>query len=145
MIANQLVKLGYLKNIHTAGGAGSWDPVSHTFADSAAAIYRAYIRQVGAGAVASGGFITLVKTIPTIISSFKESVGSLKETKAAGAVLRTEKDLSIKIVLFGSIVLISLMAFIPMIPGEGILSKLLLGILVVVFWWLSSLLFHQEL
>ena len=133
MIANQLVKLGYLKDINTAGGAGSWNPVTHTFADSAAAIYRAYIRQVGAGAVASGGFITLLKTIPTIISSFKESVGSLKDTKATGAVLRTEKDLSIKIVLFGSIALILLMAFIPMIPGEGFFSKLLLGILVVVF------------
>jgi len=133
MIASQLVKLGYLKDINTAGGAGSWDPVTHTFADSAAAIYRAYIRQVGAGAVASGGFITLLKTIPTIISSFRESVGSLKETKATGTMLRTEKDLSIKVVLFGSIALILLMAFIPMIPGEGILSKLLLGVLVVVF------------
>lgn len=133
MIASQLVKLGYLKDINTTGGAGSWDPVSHTFANSAAAIYRAYIRQVGAGAVAAGGFITLMKTIPTIISSFRESVGSLKETKVTSTVLRTEKDLSIRVVLFGSIALILLMSFIPMIPGEGILSKLLLGILVVVF------------
>jgi OPT family oligopeptide transporter len=133
IIAHQLVKLGYLKDITTAGGTGNWNPVSHTFADTASALYRAYIRQVGAGAVAAGGFITLMKTIPTIISSFKESVGSLKETKTTGAVLRTEKDLSIKVVLFGSIALILLMAFIPMIPGEGILSKLLLGVLVVVF------------
>ena len=42
------------------------------------AIYRAYVRQIGAGAVAAGGFITLIKTIPTIISSFKGSIGSLK-------------------------------------------------------------------
>ncbi|MDB5247407.1 MAG: oligopeptide transporter, family [Segetibacter sp.] len=133
VIASQLVKLGYLKDLNTAGGAGSWDPVSHTFADTASALYRAYIRQVGAGAVAAGGFITLLKTIPTIISSFKESVGSFKETKTTGAVLRTEKDLSIKIVLFGSLGLILLMAFIPMIPGNGVLSKLLLGVLVVVF------------
>jgi putative OPT family oligopeptide transporter len=128
-----MVKLGYLKDITTAGGTGNWDPVSHTFADTASALYRAYIRQVGAGAVAAGGFITLMKTIPTIISSFKESVGSLKETKTTGTVLRTERDLSIKVVLFGSLALILLMAFIPMIPGEGILSKLLLGVLVVVF------------
>ncbi len=133
IIAHQLVKLGYLKDITTAGGTGNWDPSSHTFADTASALYRAYIRQVGAGAVAAGGFITLMKTIPTIISSFKESVGSLKETKATGTVLRTERDLSIKVVLFGSIALIILMALIPMIPGEGILSKLLLGILVVIF------------
>ena len=133
VIAQQLVKLGYLKDITTAGGSGSWDPVSHTFADTASALYRAYIRQVGAGAVAAGGFITLMKTIPTIISSFKESVGSLKNTQTTGSVLRTERDLSIKVVLFGSIALILLMAFIPMIPGDSIFSKLLLGILVVVF------------
>src|SRR5215210_4973364 len=133
IIAQQLIKLGYLKDLHTAGGTGSWNPVSHTFADTASAMYRAYIRQVGAGAVAAGGFITLLKTIPTIISSFKESVGSLKETKATGTVSRTERDLSIKVVLFGSLALILLMAFIPIIPGDSILSKLLLGVLVVVF------------
>ena len=63
----------------TAGGPGGWDPETHTFANTAAAIYRAYIRQIGAGAVAAGGFITLIKNIPTIISSFRESVTSMKE------------------------------------------------------------------
>jgi OPT family oligopeptide transporter len=134
IIATQLIKLGYLKDLTTAGGPGSWDPVSHTFNDSASALYRAYIRQVGAGAVAAGGLITLLKTIPTIISSFKESIGSIKN-KGEGqqSVLRTDKDLNIKIVLFGSIALIILMAIIPLIPGSGIFSKLLLGILVVIF------------
>ncbi len=133
MMAAQLVKLGYLKDISTPGGAGNWDPVTKTFGDTATAIYRAYIRQVGAGAVAAGGFITLMKTIPTIISSFKESVGSLKETTEGTSVLRTDRDLNIKVVLFGSIALVLLMAFIPMIPGDSVLSKLLLGLLVVVF------------
>lgn len=134
MIAEQLVKLGYLKDLNTAGGAGSWDPLTHTFTDTATALYRAYIRQVGAGAVAAGGFITLLKTIPTIVSSFKESVGSIKEnTTIKETSKRTDKDLNVKVVLFGSIGLILLMAFIPMIPGDGILNKLLLGVLVVVF------------
>ncbi len=133
MMAAQLVKLGYLKDINTAGGAGNWDPAIKTFGDTATAIYRAYIRQVGAGAVAAGGFITLMKTIPTIIASFKESVGSLKETTGGTNVLRTDRDLNIKVVLFGSIALVLLMAFIPMIPGDSVLSKLLLGLLVVVF------------
>ena len=133
IIATQLIKLGYLKDITTAGGPGGWDPATHTFNDSASAIYRAYIRLVGAGAVVAGGLITLIKTIPTIISSFKESIGSLKDKGEAPAVLRTDKDLSIKIVLFGSIALVLLMAFIPIIPGNGIFSKLLLGILVVIF------------
>lgn len=133
MIASQLVKLGYLKDINTGGGPGGWNPVTHLFDDTSDALYRAYIRQVGAGAVAAGGFITLMKTIPTIISSFKESIGSIKNRKEGKSTLRTEKDLSLKIVLFGSLALILLMAFIPMIPGDSIGSKLLLGVLVVIF------------
>ncbi|HYJ62796.1 MAG TPA: oligopeptide transporter, OPT family, partial [Parafilimonas sp.] len=133
LIATQLVKLGYLKDINTTGGPGGWNPSTHLFDDTASAIYRAYVRQIGAGAVAAGGFITLMKTIPTIISSFKESIGSIKDRKSGNTQLRTEKDLSLKVVLFGSIALIVLMAFIPMIPGNSIGSKLLLGVLVVLF------------
>jgi len=131
-IALQLIKLGYLKDLMSAGGPGSWDPTTHTFANTAAAIYRAYVRQIGAGAVAAGGFITLVKTIPTIISSFRESMASLKE-KGDKAILRTENDLSFKTVIIGSIGLILLMALLPQIPGDSILNKLLIGVLVVVF------------
>ncbi len=109
-----------------------WDAATHTFNDSAEAIYRAYIRQIGAGAVAAGGFITLIKTIPTIISSFKESMGSMKD-KGAKAVSRTEKDIDVKWVLYGSLALILIVAFLPMIPGEGFGSKLLLGLLIVIF------------
>lgn len=133
MIATQLIKLGYLKDINTAGGPGGWDPANHVFNDYAVAIYRAYVRQIGAGAVAAGGFITLFKTIPTIISSFKGSVSSLKGGSEAAAVARTERDLSIRIVGFGSIALILLMTILPQIPGDSILSKLLLGVLVVIF------------
>jgi uncharacterized oligopeptide transporter (OPT) family protein len=133
LIASQLVKLGYLKDVATAGGPGAWDPATHQFADTASAIYRAYIRQVGAGAVAAGGFITLMKTIPTIISSFKESIGSIRNRTEGDTRLRTERDLSLKVVLFGSLALVILMAFIPMIPGDSIGSKLLLGVLVVIF------------
>src|SRR6185436_5169636 len=133
IIATQLIKLGYLKDLTSSGGPGGWDPVSHTFNDSASALYRAYIRQVGAGAVAAGGLITLLKTIPTIVSSFKESIGSIKDRNEKPATLRTDRDLNIKVVLFGSIALVLLMALIPIIPGNGIFSKLLLGILVVVF------------
>ncbi len=133
IIAAQLVKLGYLHDINTAGGPGIWNPATHQFADTSDAIYRAYVRQVGAGAVAAGGFITLLKTIPTIIASFKESISSFGEKNTTQTVARTDKDLSIKVVLFGSIALILLMAFIPMIPGNSVLSKLFLGVLVVVF------------
>jgi OPT family oligopeptide transporter len=139
IVAAQLHKLGYLADLAKPGGPGNWDPVNHTFQDWSDAIYRAYVRQIGAGAVAAGGFITLIKTIPTIISSFKGSIGSLKKSGADGlneeAVPRTERDLSIKVVGIGSIILVLCVALMPptLIPGENIGSKLLLGILVIVF------------
>jgi OPT family oligopeptide transporter len=132
VIATQLVKLGYLADINTPGGRGNWDPVAQTFSNPALAIYFAYIRQIGAGAVAAGGFITLLKTVPTIISSFRESVSSLKEARGGG-VLRTERDLSFKVVIVGSLILVALIAILPNMPGEGVLQRLLLGILIVIF------------
>ena len=131
-IALQLVKLGYLKDITAAGGPGSWDPGAHSFGSYADAIYRAYIRQIGAGSVAAGGLITLVKTIPTIISSFRESITSLKE-KGEGGILRTDRDLSFKVVIAGSIILVALMAILPGIPGDSLIQKLLIGVLIIIF------------
>ncbi|NIG52902.1 OPT family oligopeptide transporter [Chitinophaga sp. Cy-1792] len=135
MIATQLVKLGYLANLQTPGGQGTWDPATHTFNDYASAIYYAYVRQIGAGAVAAGGFITLLKTIPTIISTFKGSLGAVKSSAAGttGEVPRTEKDLSLKVVGIGSLVLIVLMALLPQLPGGSVGQKLLVGLLVVIF------------
>jgi OPT family oligopeptide transporter len=134
VIAAQLVKLGYLQDLQTAGGPGGWDPVTHQFNDYAIAIYRAFVRQIGAGAVAAGGFITLIKTIPTIVSSFKGSMGSIRAEKQENvSIKRTERDLSVKIVLWGSLGLILLMTIMPQVPGDGMLSKLLIGVLVVLF------------
>ncbi|MBK8954543.1 MAG: oligopeptide transporter, OPT family [Saprospiraceae bacterium] len=126
IIYAQVMKLGF--NPDRFG----WDGTSQTFANSAEAIYRCYIRQIGAGAVAAGGFITLIKTIPTIVSSFKESIGSVK-LGSDQAVNRTERDLNIKVVLYGSLGLILLVSLLPIIPGQGLFSKLLVGLLVVIF------------
>jgi OPT family oligopeptide transporter len=133
-IALQLVKLGYMADLNATGGTVAWDAATHTFGSYPDAIYRAYIRQIGAGAVAAGGFITLMKTIPTIVSSFKESIGSIKE-KNEGSMLRTDNDLSFKVVIIGSIALILLVAFLPsnIIPGDNVFQKILIGILIVVF------------
>jgi putative OPT family oligopeptide transporter len=135
VIAAQLVKLGYLMDLAKPGGKGGWDPVTHQFNDYSAAIYYAYIRQVGAGAVTAGGIITLLKTIPTIVKSIKGSFASLQNSKdpSAAAVLRTEKDLSLKVVGFGSLALVALIAVLPQVPGESILQKLLIGVLVILF------------
>lgn len=131
--ASQLVKLGLLADITKAGGSVGWDPLTKTFSDYPLAIYQAYVKQIGAGAVAAGGFITLLKTIPTIISSFKDSLGSIKEGKIISETKRTDRDLSIKIVGIGSLALIILVAFLPQIPGDSFTNKFLIGVLVVIF------------
>lgn len=134
-IASQLVKLGILADLNIAGGKGGWNPDTHTFADYSNAIYWAYIRQIGAGAVAAGGFITLLKTLPTIIGSLKSSVGSLNKSKGEQLIKRsrTERDLSLKVVGFGSLGLILIVSLLPFIPGNNLGSRLLVGVLIVIF------------
>jgi OPT family oligopeptide transporter len=131
-IATQLVKLGYLKDVAVAGAYG-WNPATHEFAQLNRAIYYAYVRQIGAGMVAAGGFITLIKTIPTIISAFKGAVASMKEGVGAGGVKRTENDLPLSVVIGGCIGLVVIVALLPFIPGSSIFSKILLGLLMIVF------------
>lgn len=133
MIFAQLQKLQYIDPLNALTFKNfAWNPETHTFGNLSEAIYKAYIRQIGAGAVAGAGFITLFKTMPTIISSFKESFGSIGKGVGA-AVSRTEQDLSLKIVGWGSLGLVVLMAVLPSIPGDNILSKLLIGVLVLIF------------
>ncbi|MFT3749005.1 MAG: OPT/YSL family transporter [Agriterribacter sp.] len=133
-IAGQLVKLGVLADITKPGGRGGWNPDTRSFADFSVAIYWAYIRQIGAGAVAAGGFITLIKTIPTIVASFKSSMGSLnKKGDRADSELRTDKDLSLKVVGIGSIALILIVSVLPFIPGDNFFSRLLVGVLIILF------------
>jgi OPT family oligopeptide transporter len=134
LIAGQLVELGYLIDVTKAGGKGNWDPVTHTFTDYSSAVYYAYIRQIGAGAVAAGGIITLIKTLPTIVKSIKSSVATLRMTKEGKAsIIRTEKDLSLKVVGLGALALVALIAVLPQVPGNNIVQKILIGILVVLF------------
>ena len=133
-IAIQLVKLGYLADVAKDGGKGGWNAATHTFNDYSSAIYYAFIRQIGAGAVAAGGIITLIKTVPTIVKSIKGSVSSIKNNAGeTNSVLRTERDLSLKVVGIGSLALVALIAILPQVPGDSILQKLLIGILVLIF------------
>lgn len=132
VIAAQLQKLDLMNMAETSARFG-WDPATHTFSNLSEAIYRAYIRQIGAGAVAGAGFITLIKTMPTIVSSFRDSMGDLRNRDKSVARARTEDDLSIKVVGIGSVALILLMALLPSIPGDNFLSKILIGILVIIF------------
>jgi len=132
-IAAQLVKLGMMKGLAVAGGPGGWDPATHTFSNMPNAIYRAYVRQIGAGAVAAGGFITLLKTFPTIWASLRDSLRSLRGGPGGAAVRRTERDLSFVTVIAGSVALVVLLTALPIVPGETFLHKLFIALLIIVF------------
>jgi putative OPT family oligopeptide transporter len=123
----QLVKVG-----NNPAGFG-WDPATHTFANTANAIYRAYVRQIGAGAVAAGGFITLIKTLPTIYTSLRDSIRSLSDKTVAASIKRTDRDLSFVTVIAGSLGLVLVLAVLPMMPGNSFGTRLMVGILVIVF------------
>jgi len=132
IIAAQLDKLDLMNPLEASARFG-WDPSTHTFGNLSEAIYRAYIRQIGAGAVAGAGFITLIKTLPTIVSSFRDSMNDMRNRDKTVAVARTENDLSLKVVGLGSLGLILLMAVLPGMPGDNFFSKIIIGILVIIF------------
>jgi uncharacterized oligopeptide transporter (OPT) family protein len=133
VIATQLVKLGYMKDLATAGGPGGWDPAAHAFANMPNAVYRAYVRNIGAGAVAAGGFITLVKTFPTIYTSLRDSIRSLRGGGGGRAVARTQRDLSFVTVIAGSVGLVGVLSLLPIVPGRTVAHKFFIALLVIVF------------
>ncbi len=96
-------------------------------ASGAAGIWSSYIRYIGAGALAAGGIISLVKSLPLIISTFS---GALKSMKGAtsGSGLRTEQDINMKIVLIAIAVLTLLVWLVPAIP-----ISLIGAVIVVIF------------
>ncbi len=99
---------------------------------SPAEVRLGYARYIGAGAVAAAGLITLLRTLPTIVSAFKESFGALREIRAGRMPVRTERDIPITVVLGGSLLLILIVAVLPQLPGT-FPGTLLMGLLVVVF------------
>jgi putative OPT family oligopeptide transporter len=97
---------------------------------SAQQIWSAYIRYTGAGAVLAAGIITLCRTIPTIVSSFRDSMKDFGAGRAAGSVLRTERDIPLSVVLVGSLLLAIFLAVAPKLPTQG---NILAAVLTVIF------------
>src|SRR5687768_12632404 len=97
---------------------------------SAGQLWSAYIRYIGAGAVLASGLITLARTIPTIVSSFRDSVKDFGAESAGAARLRTERDLPMSVVLGGSLALAIFLAVAPKMPTQG---NILASVLIVVF------------
>ncbi len=106
-------------------------------------IWSSYIRPMGAGAVAAAGLITLLRTMPTIISALR---AGLKDVRAQGAVgaesaIRTERDIPMRTVVIGSIVIIAMLwVLLTFHPIEGAAThwyqNLFAAVFVVVFGFL---------
>ncbi len=84
-------------------------------AGGASAIWSTYIRYIGAGALAAGGIISLIKSLPLIIKTFGGAMKSVSGAKTDSN-LRTSKDLSLKFVLISILVLTILVWLVPAIP-----------------------------
>lgn len=80
---------------------------------STGAMWSSFGRYIGAGALAAGGIISLVKALPLIVDTFKKSMVSFGGGHTA---LRTDKDLSLKFIIGGVIAMAALMVIVPVIP-----------------------------
>lgn len=83
--------------------------------DGASAIWSSYIRYIGAGAVAAGGIISLVKTLPLLFSTFYEAVKAARSGKEKSE-KRTERDLDIRVVIGGIVLFALLIWLVPALP-----------------------------
>ena len=105
-------------------------------------LWGTYIRPMGAGAVAASGLITLIKTMPTIFAALTSGLKDVRaKRESMPAMSRTERDLSMKVVTGGSIlILLMVWAFLTFnpVPGAqtGIFWNLLAALFIVVFGFL---------
>jgi uncharacterized oligopeptide transporter (OPT) family protein len=73
-----------------------------------------YLRYIGAGAVAAGGIISMLRALPLIFSSIVSGLRDLRSTQSGGpSTKRTEQDMSMKVVIYGSLGLVLIMMLIP--------------------------------
>lgn len=122
--------------IHFFGGNGILPPASAPVSELGAwGIWSSYIRYIGAGAVATGGIISLIKSLPTIIKTFKKAVKGFghKETVEE----RTNRDLPSLFLLILAVVIILAIWIIPVIP-VGLLGAIIIVIFGFFFATVSS-------
>lgn len=132
-IAGQMIAGGLLASIvfipmisfFTQGSPAVFFPAEDPVGSlDASAIYSSYIQYIGAGAVAMGGLITLVKTLPMLFTSVRDTLqGLLKHKESAIDIERTDKDMPMQYILGGSILLILIIAFVP-VTNVGIIGAI---------------------
>ncbi len=91
-------------------------PISELFASSGASgIWSNYIRYIGAGALAAGGIISLIKSLPLIVRTFRDALRGIGDAGNGGSE-RTTKDIPFKVTLIAILVLTLLVWLVPVIP-----------------------------
>ena len=92
------------------------EPIGQMFASGgASAIWGSYIRYIGAGALAAGGIISLIKSLPLIIRTFRDAMKSMA-AGGSNSTARTAQDISMKVVLIVIAVCTILVWLVPAIP-----------------------------
>ena len=84
-------------------------------AGGAAKIWSTYVKYIGAGAIATGGIISLIKSLPLIITTVRDSIKSMKGGKNTNTA-RTAQDLPMQMILFGIVAMILIIWVVPAIP-----------------------------
>lgn len=102
-----------IANIYAAGGAS--------------AIWSNYIKYIGAGAVAAGGIISLIKSLPLIISTFVDAIKGMKNGSGNNKI-RTDRDLDLRIIGIGVLIMTLIIWLLPQIP-----VTIMGAILIVIF------------
>jgi len=100
-------------------------------------IWDNYIRYIGAGAVAFGGIFSLIKSLPLIVTTFKDAMSDYGSKNGESNSVRTNEDMSMKIVLIGTLAIVLAMAMLPVIP-VGFGGALLIAIFGFFFATVSS-------
>lgn len=81
----------------------------------AAAIWSTYVKYIGAGAIATGGIISLIKSLPLIVTTFRDSMKSMKGSKNTSTE-RTAQDLPMQFILLGVVAMVFIIWIVPAIP-----------------------------
>ena len=105
-------------------------------ANGASAIWSNVIKYVGAGAIATGGVISLLKSLPLIVKTFAGAMKSLKNT-SGGTNVRTDRDLKMPVVLGIILIVIILIWLVPSVP-VSLLGAFLIAIFGFFFATVSS-------
>ena len=88
-------------------------------------LWTNYIKYIGAGAVAAGGVISLIKTFPLIIRTFKQAMASMGKKHENKNVVRTQQDLPMSVLLILILAIVILIWLIPTFPVSPIGSLII--------------------